>query len=494
MADDCANRWGTVLTTSLEGRPIRSNIMSTKHAGGAYSDFSSLAQMVWSNLGSIFSILKVTANGSDANMFSVCDVTQGNTATCLVGCGSYVSGDGGPLQTWSTSDYSIKDGPCHIKHPEYVTNPFTKRNTVALPYHIPGTMDIDDLHQLEDRCLAALHSRCLVVKMNGMPFTCLLLELMLAGNGSVLSDRALTMIGKLAKHHQLSIIVDEIFTGGRTGQMLLSLSKPKDFVDTITHITMGKWLHLGLVLCSKEFKQGARDKMAGTYPRGTSTDVNCQETLRIWKSVFAELRNTGKRRQSVMLQLNLIEEECWGLGLIIFAPKRVGAGTFKGIKNRLIPLISNTPVNRNFRMQIMVEWTKQKINALTLERVEAWLDHQRMDNTPFHQLATGLSCGTIVSGHQLSREDVQKTILPGLNPYLVGTVLTAASNAGLLEYKVISKQRVRQWVIVPVCIVPWKKEEGGQNLPHLSNKQIRSSFSSSIVIIIDGWIDQKLKL
>ena len=47
--------------------------------------------------------MKLTTNGSDANLYAVTSQTQGNTSGCLVACGSYVSGDSGPLQSWSTS-------------------------------------------------------------------------------------------------------------------------------------------------------------------------------------------------------------------------------------------------------------------------------------------------------------------------------------------------------------------------------------------------------
>ena len=44
----------------------------------------------------LFWLMKLTTNGSDANLYAVTSLTQGNTSGCLVACGSYVLGDSGP--------------------------------------------------------------------------------------------------------------------------------------------------------------------------------------------------------------------------------------------------------------------------------------------------------------------------------------------------------------------------------------------------------------
>ena len=44
----------------------------------------------------LFRLMKLTINCSDANIYAVTSVTQGNTSGCLVACGSYVLGDSGP--------------------------------------------------------------------------------------------------------------------------------------------------------------------------------------------------------------------------------------------------------------------------------------------------------------------------------------------------------------------------------------------------------------
>ena len=172
--------------------------------------------------------MKLTMNGSDANLYAVTSQTQGNTSGCLVACGSYVSGDSGPLQSWSTSAFEIGSGPSGIISPEdQRITPFTLEHTIALPYFIEGTMCDDDRRQYENECLEHLHILCLYNKVLKKKVTCILMEITLASNGSTVSDRALTILGHLAHLHDFGIVVDKIMTGGRTKAMLSTMEKPK---------------------------------------------------------------------------------------------------------------------------------------------------------------------------------------------------------------------------------------------------------------------------
>ena len=112
--------------------------------------------------GSLFGLMKLTTNGSDANLYVVTSLMKGNTSRCLVACSSYVSGDSGPLQSWSTSKFEIGSGPASIISPEDPKlSSFTLEHTIALSYLIEGTMSDDDLQQYENECLEHLHIRCL---------------------------------------------------------------------------------------------------------------------------------------------------------------------------------------------------------------------------------------------------------------------------------------------------------------------------------------------
>ena len=196
--------------------------------------------------------MKLTTNCSDANLYAVPSQTQGNTSGCLVACGSYVSGDSGPLQSWSTSAFDIGSGPSGIISPEdRRITPFTLEHTIALPYFIEGTMCDDDQRKYENKCLEHLHILCLYNKVLKKKVTCILMEITLASNGSTVSDHAVTILGQLAHLHDFGIVVDEIMTGGRTKTMLSTMEKPKIFQKSVEFITMGKWLKCGMVLGSK---------------------------------------------------------------------------------------------------------------------------------------------------------------------------------------------------------------------------------------------------
>ena len=248
MSDDLANGWGCDLICMghSSGRKRKVGLMIAILADDRRQrNFHSLFEKTTNHL---FRLMKLTTNGSDANLYAVTSLTQGNTSGCLVAFGSYVSGDSGPLQSWSTSTFKIGSGPAFII---IRITPFTLQHTIALPYFIEGTMSDDDLCKYKNECLEHLHILCLNNKVMMNKVTCILMEITLASNGSNLSDRALTILGELAHLDDFGIVVDEIMTGGCTKRMLSTMEKPKIFQKSVEFITMGKWLKCGMVLGSK---------------------------------------------------------------------------------------------------------------------------------------------------------------------------------------------------------------------------------------------------
>ena len=107
MSDDLANDWGCNLVCMgcLPGRKRKVGAMITILADICRKgNFHSLIEKTTDGL---FGLMKLTTNGSDANLHAVTSLMQGNTSGCLIACGSYVSGDTGPLQSWSTSAFKI---------------------------------------------------------------------------------------------------------------------------------------------------------------------------------------------------------------------------------------------------------------------------------------------------------------------------------------------------------------------------------------------------
>ena len=118
MSDDLCNDWGCDLVCMgrLSGRKRKTGTMITILADDRrHNNFHRLIEKTTNGS---FGLMKLTTNGSDANLYAVTSMTKGNNSGCLIGCGSYVSGDSGPLQSWSTSDFEIGSGPAGIIGPD----------------------------------------------------------------------------------------------------------------------------------------------------------------------------------------------------------------------------------------------------------------------------------------------------------------------------------------------------------------------------------------
>lgn len=224
-------------------------------------------------------------------------------------------------------------------------NETAKKQTVPVPYHIPDTMTDEVLNDYEDRCLLHLHHRCLLQRTQGNPVRGMFLELVLASNGTTLSNRYLKKLGELAKHHSFHFVIDEIMTGGRYGVMLLTGTKPEEFVERVGYITLGKWMQAGMVLASVEQRNLCTQKLSGMSPRGASTEICCNEISSCWVRVISKLDKTTERRHQVLERLHVEESDSWGGGVHIFASRRWTCPV-KSTKNRFLPLLEETPIDR----------------------------------------------------------------------------------------------------------------------------------------------------
>ena len=304
MSDDLTNNWGVNYTlVPTCGAAMKKALMKLNRVEkGKYGE-NEFVEIVNRDLGGAFFVSKVTSSGSDANLFAVAQATQGSTARCLVGCGAFVAGDNGPLQSWSTSKFEIKaTSPCGIMHSnDTELLEFARNNTVPLPYHLPGAMGITELRIYEKKCLMTIHNRCLIAQMAKEPYQAILLELVLASNGAVLSDHALLCLGKLCKHHGISIVVDEIMTGGRLGSLLYTRTKPREFVNEVSHITLGKWVCLGLTLISKKHRDMNYQIQSQMAYRGPSfRREDCGGAILVWHHVASNQKNVQKRRKALI--------------------------------------------------------------------------------------------------------------------------------------------------------------------------------------------------
>ena len=451
--DDLANHWGCCL--------VNTSHYNTRNVG-----FNTVGERALQELKGIVSsyferkyvIARVLSCGSDANLFALVDLTQGDTSQCLVAAGSYLAGDDGPLQSWSTSTFSLKDDCAEvITHPDKVRNKFTKSHTIGLPYHMEGVPVTEKLIDYENRCMEELHKRCVLAAINGSPYKGILLELMLASNGATLSTRALTLLGKLAKEHKFYFIVDEIMTSGRTGSMLMIENTPTEFSSRVTHVTMGKWLQVGLVLEKAEYYDAKQGRLAHTSSRGTSTIMNCSEVISIWTTVCENLANKASRREQVLKKLKLKDDSVWGKGLHIFASIR-RQGAAHGAKFRFLPMLTNTPIDsvRVTRNAI----SKIEHNTNTMSVIQVWLKQNNlvtyMGNDPnLHQRMIAYFMPRN-AGECLKTSEIKKKAFPLLSIKEVTKLLRQAESSGLLKYKLKGDTRTRFWVVNSGWLLPYE--------------------------------------
>lgn len=447
MGDDCSNNWGCELA-HLNKNVSRSQTMCSTVGENR---FSRLATLIDKTFRDEYQLQKVLSCGSDANMHAIMEVTKGDNHSCLIAAGSYVSGDGSPLQGWSTSSFHMNEGTAFITPPDLIANKFTRSHTISLPYAIPGAISERALNSYEDKCFKALHDRCLLAKVKGVPIRCILLELILAANGASLSDRALVVIGQLAEFHNVYIVVDEVMTGGRTGTMLHLQTKPTQFRNRVSHVTLGKWIKVGLLLASKVYLDNqTRAAEEHISKRGVSTFIANNDIVDHWHAVVSTLASTEERRKKVLAKKRIKTNEAWGQGCLIFAPINK-QGMIFGLKNRLLPLLDlNTPID-NFVCSKKPGWSKEEVNQNTMQGVESWLKFIPYDETDqdLHELIQLLT--TCKERQLLELSTVAKKKFQNFSVKKLSGMLRKAEKAGLVAYELVGAKRVRRWKVADVC-------------------------------------------
>lgn len=438
--------------------------------GQPSSDLSSLLDHITDQF--VFECVNIC--GSHANSWAIDDATNYQASLCLFAAGSYVAGDGGALQSYSTSEFAPGFNLATIVHPNQVKNPLARENTIPLPYHIPGVLPAQELREYEDKCLQAVHIHLCWAKMRRKPYKALLLELILAGNGATLSNRALISIGKLAAYHGLRLIVDEIMTGGRTGQMFLLLSKPPSFVSAVTHITLGKWTQMGMVFLSTAWA----DQRKNLYPcckRGASTFL-CGEDARIhWTTVKACLSEIPAKRDKVLEKLKLTEADVWGEGLLIFGPVRWNHP--KGLHCRYLPMIhKDTPIDSVRHALVSTARVFRKdTNKTIVDAVKAWIEDEpqpmvhpdlsdaekKMER---EKMMDFIFIANVVKSHKELDDkqsvDWKALCLPAdANRNEAEAVLGRLKLAGGMEQIQVGKKRQRKWQITQGFISPYKSAD-----------------------------------
>lgn len=468
MADDCANVWGTrfVFILGQRGSSLHNKrnqqIMFLRDDDG----FERFKRLTMSTLGGDFVLEKVTVCGSDAQVFALMQASQGDFDSVYIACGSYVSGTNGGLQNWTSSKFDVQCGPCTVALPTEIESEFTRNHTIALPYHIPNSdLSTEQLHAYEDDCLNELHLRLLTRRIQKRPMKVLLMELLLAGCGAILSDRALKKLAALANHHGFSIVLDEIMTGGRTGSMLLVQQKPLEFKQVVKYITMGKFLSGGLVLISNNelIRRGINDDADVTSStRGSSSKLDCHNMIIAWETVFDRVNTTDARRGMVLTKFGFNPAECWGKGNILFTPHR-RSDSAGGLKNRLLPMLEAVPVD-NIRFKKYFNnnaWSKENVNSKAILRVKAWVSYRPTDvaDVKFAEatrsFAEHLLRNRIQPGHFQIKKDITIMFAKSVQTRTAKDIARLALDAKVFKWKRKFKERIEMYIFENICIPPW---------------------------------------
>jgi hypothetical protein len=178
VKDDCENVWGCRLVLTEE-----SNDRSTSET---YPTMAKALQDLIGHSCEPFQLLKIEGCGSDANMYAINSITNMCPQECAVACGSYLSGDHGPLQSRSSSVFYRQDLLTMISLPNQCSEK-AQETTLPFPYFISGCNHCFDgcircnseqleREELETLCLREIHIRIILSLIKGPPIKAIIME------------------------------------------------------------------------------------------------------------------------------------------------------------------------------------------------------------------------------------------------------------------------------------------------------------------------------
>lgn len=291
-----------------------------------------------------FKLSSLVHSGSCANMKAIDAATNGMQSHCLVAMGSYVVGDGGPLQALSSTSFDCTKSLCTVVSPSKMYHEgratFLKQ-IVALPYFVShDRIDKEELRMLEGQCLLALKKKLWAARLRKEPYRALLMEPILSGNGGELSSDFLIGLSSLLDSFSVCVVLDEIMTGGRVGpKMTMYEELPKPFKESVSYITMGKIFGYGVVLVRKPQRP---QSINGAAIRGESTKLDAGEACLKWRAIQEKINEGAipERRRQVLKIMGWKEDsdQHWGKGCLIFSSKS-RPSVLKNLKCRLLPML-----------------------------------------------------------------------------------------------------------------------------------------------------------
>jgi hypothetical protein len=241
-------------------------------------------------------------------------------------------------------------------------------------------------------------------------------------------------------------------TGARTGTMLLLEKKPLEFIKCVTHVTLGKWIKVGMVLTSLDY-YNQQEKLRNPFvaSRGPSTRFNLKPVIPHWNKVLMLQCSVEKRRIEVLKNLKCNEEESWGKGCLIFAP--VKSNTLFNLKCRYLPLLESIIISRKNTINFRESINKDYINQQVIESINAWKNyehhHDGSDDTDLLKLIKHLCMQCLINKLvTVTLEEIHRDVFfEQNNKHKVGLMLGKLAKANLLHYGMSGKKRLRCWFV-----------------------------------------------
>jgi len=361
QSDDMENNWGCTFASAFSGitSPTYSSLCDKLRI--AVPGF----QLVENGL---------CLSGTHANLRAMDLAFGSNRDRCLFAMGSYVGGlECVEKFATNTCIDAYDKRLCMVKDPKAVSSECLQA-TVPFPYYIPNeTVNMTEVAASEAICLEFIEKKLLVGILTGAPFKALLMEYILTGNGGQLSDTFKTNLGNLLRKYSVSIIADEIMTGGRVGPGLaLTLSQPASLQERVKYITLGKIFDCGVTLesISVEKDQGARQPA-----RGTSTELETTQAYRVLSNIVesyqGDLIQSTQAKFFNAFDLNPNDSNhVWGLGLLLFS-SRSRCKVRHGLRNRYLPQIGASKKLRKGSVT-QSEYTSTWVNKKLMESTAEW--------------------------------------------------------------------------------------------------------------------------
>ena len=159
------------------------------------------------------------------------------------------------------------------------------------------------------------------------------------------------------------------------------------------------------------------------------------------------------RRRTVLTECRVKETDAWGKSLHIFIPGK-REGILAGTRNRLLPLITNTPITVHSPKNC-TEWNKESVNEKTVQGCRKWIISPQVGSLDEFRYIFKIICYFV---HQASdwkdsffqTDYIIKKVLEKDCPLKksdVTSILELISDADLIKQVRKYKNRVRGWTL-----------------------------------------------